>query len=77
MTTTRELAETAAAAALDSLRAILKTEVELRAKLRVSRSDALDFGGRVVGLQHELKEAERRSDAAFVAWRKSEEAVPR
>jgi hypothetical protein len=73
MSTAKELAETAAGAALDSLRATLKTEVDARAKLRRARTE----GWSGLTEQHEVKETERRTDAALVAWRKAEEAVPR
>lgn len=75
--TPKELAEAAATAALDSLKAQLQAEMAHREDVRAARRDAvLPHGVVVRELEEELREAIGRSDAAFAAWRQAQEAVP-
>lgn len=70
--TPKELAEATAAAALESLQATLRVEVELRAKLR----DACDVSAVKTQLERQVLDAEKRTNAAFSAWRAAQDAVP-
>lgn len=76
MSTPKELAEATASAALESLQAALKTEVATHEKLRVLRRRGPGWATVIGDTQTELREATQRSDAAFTAWRKAQEAVP-
>jgi hypothetical protein len=69
----KELAEAAALANLESLRAALDVEVALRGELRVARAHSASSA---MTVETKVREAEKRSNAAFTAWRKSQEAVP-
>lgn len=71
--TAKELAEAAALAALESLRAALTVEVELRERLRGARVSSPS--GAALKLENDVRDAERRSNAAFTAWRKAQEAI--
>lgn len=80
--TPKEAAEAAALACLESLRAALNVETELRVRLRearhaTERSSLPTLDDRAaIRLETEVREAEKRSNAAFTAWRKAQEAVP-
>lgn len=74
--TTKELAERAAAAALESLRAALNEETAVREQLRLALKDNFEWGTVATKLTRELRDAQARSDAAFSAWRSAQQAVP-
>ena len=76
--TPKELAEASALAALESLQAALRSEVALRQQLRDERGgEHADVRKSTIAkLENDVRDAEKRSNASFTAWRKSQEAVP-
>lgn len=75
--TPKELAEAAAAAALDSLRAALAAESEQRQKVIDLRRRGPEWSLTAKSEEKELNEMIKRSDSAFKAWREASDSVPR
>lgn len=73
--TAKELAEKAAMAALESLRAALNEETKVRDQLRGLLDNQFEWSSTAVKLTRDLRDAQARSDAAFAAWRKAQEAI--
>lgn len=76
MKTPKELAQATADAALESLQAALKKEVELRDALRKARLEEPHWIGKLIVLGEQVRDAEKESDHAFKAWREAQQAVP-
>jgi hypothetical protein len=70
--TPKELAEATALAALESLQAALKDETTLRDQLRLARGHSAFASSQA---ERAVWEAQKRSDAAFAAWRAAQDAV--